>query len=124
FLFPANQYHIWSRGDTDYMTHFGLGMWTSRDEDPDTGERLWAGALVDGDTYLVKVKNGTPDVVDYYLFPDDVENAELGNPILHYSDEASDYVPYVVSPPTKAPAHSRSPVSGSSSREVHIPNPK
>ncbi|MEM7346054.1 MAG: hypothetical protein AAF485_17580 [Chloroflexota bacterium] len=50
FLFPANQYHIWSRGDTDYMTHFGLGMWTSRDEDPDTGERLWAGALVGGET--------------------------------------------------------------------------
>lgn len=99
-IFPAGQYHIWQRGTSDYMKNMGLGMWVSRDEDPDTGERLWSGTVVDGDDYLIKVKNGTPDVVDYYLFPDDVENAELGNPLLHQSEAATGYVPYAISPPT------------------------
>lgn len=100
-LFPASQYHIWGRGDTDYMENFGLGLWVSRDEDPNTGERLWSGSLVDGNRYLVKVKNGTSSVIDYYLFPGDIENAELGNPTLHRSDEATGYVPYSLSPPTR-----------------------
>jgi hypothetical protein len=100
-IIPASQYHIWERGDVDYMEHLGLGMWVSRDEDPDTGERLWSGTLVDGDRYLVKVKNGTTDVVDYYLFPDDVENAELGNPTLHQGDGTAGRVPYAPSPPTR-----------------------
>lgn len=100
-IFPASQYHIWARGDADYMEHFGAGMWVSRDEDPNTGERLWSGSLVDGDRYLVKVKNGTPDVVDYYLFPGDVENAELGNPTLHQGDGIAGRVPYAPAPPTR-----------------------
>ncbi len=100
-LFPAGQYHIWLRGDADYMEHFGLGAWVSRDEDPNTGERLWSGSLVDGDRYLIKVKNGTADVVDYYLFPGDIENAELGNPTLHRRDEATERLPYAPSPPTR-----------------------
>ena len=100
-IFPASQYHIWARGDADYMENLGLGMWTSRDEDPNTGERLWNGTLVDGDEYLVKVKNGTPDMVDYYLYANDIENAELGNPIFHQSEAETGYVPYAISPPTR-----------------------
>jgi hypothetical protein len=100
-LFPASQYHIWGRGDADYMDSFGLGQWVSRDEDPHTGERLWAGSLVDGDRYFIKVKNGSADVVDYYLFPDDVENTELGQPTLHQSDYSAGQGPYAVSPPTR-----------------------
>ena len=100
-LFPASQFHIWARGDADYMENFGLGLWVSRDEDPNTGERLWSGSLVDGNRYLVKVKNGTSSVVDYYLFPGDIENAELGNPILYQSDEVTGYVPYPLSPSTR-----------------------
>jgi hypothetical protein len=76
-------------------------MWVSRDEDPATGERLWSGSLVDGDRYLVKVKNGTPDVVDYYLFPGDIENAELGNPTLHSENSLAGPVPYAPAPPTR-----------------------
>jgi hypothetical protein len=101
-LFPASQYHVWERGDADYMEHFGDGMWVSRDEDHHTGERLWSGSLVDGDRYLIKVKNGTPDVVDYYLFPGDIENAELGNPTLHQADITAGRVPQEsASPPTR-----------------------
>jgi hypothetical protein len=100
-IIPAGQYHIWERGDADYMENLGAGMWTSRDEDPDTGERLWSGSLVDGDRYLVKVKNGTADVVDYYLYPGDIENAELGNPTLHGGNQSAGKVPYALAPPTR-----------------------
>ncbi len=101
-IFPASQYHIWSRGDADYMEHIGLGLWVSRDEDPHTGERLWNGNMIDGDRYLIKVKNGTADVVDYYLFPADVENAELGNPNLHQGVLTSNEAPYAIAPPTRS----------------------
>jgi hypothetical protein len=111
-LLPASQYHVWERGDADYMEHFGDGVWVSRDEDPNTGERLWSGSLVDGDRYLIKVTNGTPDVVDYYLFPGDIENAELGNPILHQADLSHGRVPQeAVSPPTQ-PAQPPEPGAG------------
>lgn len=100
-IFPASQYHMWARGDADYMENLGLGQWVSRDEDNHTGERLWKGSLVDGDRYLIKVKNSSPEVVDYYLFPDDVENAELGNPTLHQANGAAGRVPYAASPPTR-----------------------
>ena len=108
-IFPAGQYHIWQRGDADYMENLGAGTWVSRDEDPHTGERLWNGTLVDGDRYLIKVKNGTPKEVDYYLFPNDVENAELGNPTLHGSTAGVVNVPYMASPPTRS---ARPPIPG------------
>jgi hypothetical protein len=110
-IFPASQYHIWMRGDADYLEHLGNGMWISRDEDPNTGERLWSGSLVDGDRYFIKVKNGTEDVVDYYLFPGDIKNAELGNPTLHEGYSLSERTPYALAPPTR-PAPSPEPEPG------------
>jgi hypothetical protein len=100
-LFPAGQYHIWARGDADYMENFGAGMWVSRDKDPNTSERLWSGTLIDGDRYFVKIKNGTPEVVDYYLFPKDITNAELGNPTLHKRGQVAGQVPYAAAPATR-----------------------
>ena len=101
-IFPAGQYHIWQRGDADYMENIGAGTWVSRDKDPNTSERLWNGSLVDGDRYLIKVKNGTPDEVDYYLFPNDIENAELGHPTLHKARGLAQPAPYPVAPPTRS----------------------
>jgi hypothetical protein len=100
-IFPASQYQIWARGDANYMEHLGLGQWISRDEDDHTGERLWKGSLVDGDRYLIKVENNSPEVVDYYLFPSDIENAELGNPTLHQANSLAGRIPYNPSPPTR-----------------------
>ncbi|MDM8529495.1 hypothetical protein QUF58_14980 [Anaerolineales bacterium HSG24] len=100
-IFPANQYHIWARGETNYMEHFGLGMWLSRDEDRHTGERLWSGSLVDGDRYFVKVKNSSPELIDYYLFAGDINNAELGNPTLHQLDGGQITAPYALDPATR-----------------------
>jgi hypothetical protein len=100
-IFPAGQYHIWQRGDADYMENIGLGQRVSRDEDDHTGERLWAGSLVDGDRYLIKVKNSSPELIDYYLFPGDVENALLGQPKLHRAGSQVGVSPYMPSPPTR-----------------------
>lgn len=100
-IFPASQYQIWARGDADYMENMGAGQWVSRDKDDHTGERLWKGSLVDGDSYLIKVKNSSPEVIDYYLFPSDIRNAELGNPTLHHPNGMFGRVPYAPVPPTR-----------------------
>jgi hypothetical protein len=105
-IFPAGQYHIWARGDANYMENLGAGMWVSRDEDAKTGERLWSGSLMDKDEYLIRVKNGSPEVVDYYLYPGDIENTELGNPTLHKAEAETGYMPYPIAPPTRAGSES------------------
>jgi hypothetical protein len=79
-IFPLGQLHIWQRGDTDQMRNVGVGSIVSRDEDPLTGERLWSGWLMDGETYLLKMHNHSDADVDFWLFPEDVIRAELGEP--------------------------------------------
>ena len=100
-IFSAGQYHIWARGEANYMEHFGLGMWLSRDEDRHTGERLWSGSLVDGNRYFIKVKNSSPELIDYYLFAGDINNAELGNPTLHQLEGGEFIAPYALDPATR-----------------------
>jgi hypothetical protein len=79
-LIAADQLHNWARGNTDQMSNFGAGSIVSRDEDPETGELLWSGWLFDGETYYLKVRNGTEVSIDYWLFPGDIIRAELGEP--------------------------------------------
>ncbi|RMF03257.1 MAG: hypothetical protein D6768_06330, partial [Chloroflexi bacterium] len=79
-MFTGSQLPIWSRGTPDDMEHFGAGSWVSRDGDYITGERLWHGTVVDGDTYYVKITNGTSKWIDYHLVPGDIINMELGEP--------------------------------------------
>jgi hypothetical protein len=77
-IYPGNQYHIWERGTPTDMVPMGQGQWVSRDGDPVTGERVWGGYVVDGDTYYIRVFNNSTDVIDYYLITRDVYNTELG----------------------------------------------
>ncbi|MFQ5577598.1 MAG: hypothetical protein ACE5G8_11505 [Anaerolineae bacterium] len=77
-LFTGDQYPIWARGTPDQMVNFGAGQIVSRDNDPNTGERLWRGTIVDGDRYYLKIKNDSEVWVDYYLLTGDVPNTELG----------------------------------------------
>jgi hypothetical protein len=81
-LFTGSQYHIWERGTPQDMAHFGAGSWVSRDNDYMTGERLWHGTVVDGDQYFIKITNDTNQWMDYYLFPADIINTELGESIV------------------------------------------
>ncbi len=79
-IIPLDQLHIWQRGDTDQLRNLGAGSAVSRDDDPLTGELLWSGWLMDGETYLLKIYNHTDVNVDFWLFQDDVLRAELGEP--------------------------------------------
>lgn len=79
-IFPSDQLHIWQRGDTPQMHNLGAGSVVSRDGDPLTGERLWSGWLMDGETYYLKVRNDAEVPIDYWLFPGDIIQAELGEP--------------------------------------------
>ena len=93
-LYPASQLHIWLRGTPNAMVPMGEGEWVSRDNDPQTGERLWSGTLVDGDTYYLRVFNNSDQVVDYYVMNQDVVNTELGERVF----AANQYYPYVLYP--------------------------
>lgn len=96
-MFTGSQYYIWDRGTPDDMEHFGAGSWISRDGDYNSGERLWHGAVVDGDKYFVKITNGTDEWIDYYLITGDIINIEMGPPT---SKEPGSRLPFVATIPT------------------------
>mgnify|MGYP000400980063 CR=1 FL=1 len=99
-LYPASQIHMWLRGTPKAMVPMGEGEWVSRDNDPVTGERLWSGTVVDGDTYYLRVFNNSDAVIDYYLINQDVINTELGDRVF----AANRYYPYVLYPAGSAVA--------------------
>ncbi len=54
----------------------GAGAIVSRDGDPATGERLWSGHLVAGETYLLLVSNDSDSPIDYWLLQGNIERLE------------------------------------------------
>lgn len=78
-IFTGGQLEIWTRGTPEDMVPMGAGQWVSRDKDPVTGERLWAGHVIDGDLYYVRIFNNSDQVIDYYLITNDIVNTELGD---------------------------------------------
>ncbi len=77
-LFSANEVENWWREGRAELNNFGAGMLVSRDGDFNTGERIWQGTVVKGDTYFLAVQNGTDVEIDYYLYNGDIINPELG----------------------------------------------
>jgi hypothetical protein len=71
---------MWRHGETDQLINFGAGMLVSRDGDGNTGERLWSGTVIKGETYLLAVENEAAVTIDYWLFDADITNPELGSP--------------------------------------------
>jgi hypothetical protein len=78
-VFPAGEIELWRRGTPQRMTPMGEGSLVSRDNDPQTGERLWAGGVFDGAVYYLRVFNESPNMIDYYLITGDIRNTELGD---------------------------------------------
>ncbi|MCL4295275.1 MAG: hypothetical protein KJ077_06090 [Anaerolineae bacterium] len=76
-LFPPGAVNTWQRGEGDQLINFGAGMLVSRDGNNLTGERLWSGTVIRGETYLLAVENGTDIPVDYWLFEADVAQPQL-----------------------------------------------
>ena len=68
---------MWEHGDTDQLRNVGAGSIVSRDGDPNTGELLWSGWLVDGESYYVRLRNDADVPINYWLFTDDVIHPEL-----------------------------------------------
>ena len=77
-LFTSREVERWWRGEEEALLNFGAGMLLDRDGDPNTGERLWRGTVMNGETYFLVIENGTETEIDYWLFDDDVEHPELG----------------------------------------------
>ena len=105
-LFTGDQYGVWLRGTPDEMRNTGAGAVVSRDGDPNTGEHVWRGVIIDGDRYFIRVRNDSDETVDYYLLEGDVPNTELGdspNGIVQTSVLPAQRVQDVAVPDTVAP---------------------
>jgi hypothetical protein len=81
-LIPNDQLQVWARGEADRLRNLGAGGIVSRDDNPQTGELLWSGWIMDGETYYLKVRNDADFAIDYWIFPGDIVSAELGEPTL------------------------------------------
>jgi hypothetical protein len=77
-VFSAGEIEQWQRGGQAEPLHFGAGMLVSRDGDPLTGERVWQGPVLRGDTYFLAIENKADMAIDYWLFDGDIHHAELG----------------------------------------------
>jgi hypothetical protein len=76
-LFTAEAVGGWPGQSFADLSHFGAGSLVSRDGDPNTGERIWRGALLKGNTYFLAIENDSPIAVDYQLFDQDIFHPEL-----------------------------------------------
>jgi len=77
-LYPYSELALWERGDGDNFTNFGAGMLIDRDGDDATGERLWNGTVIKGDTYIMSISNANDTPVDYWLYEGDIIHPILG----------------------------------------------
>ena len=76
-LFEGNQLRDWAPDNRFNLINFGQGSVVSRDGDLNTGESIWNGHVISGNVYYLRVSNETDVVIDYWIFPDDVINANL-----------------------------------------------
>jgi len=66
-IYPYQDQQIWQRGDTDKIAPLGVGSFTQYNEAQDTHTWVWDGNLVSNTTYFVRIRNGSPQEVDYDL---------------------------------------------------------
>lgn len=78
-IYTAAAVASWSPDNRDNFDNVGAGSVAQRDNDPWTGEKVWSGWIVSGDTYYVKIANNHTAPIDYWLFQGDVYNPQLGN---------------------------------------------
>jgi hypothetical protein len=70
------------RAAGDRFVNTGASEVVSRDGNPDTGEHIWAGDLMRGTDYYLRVHNGSGVKIAYKLFDADVIHVEFGPPRL------------------------------------------
>jgi hypothetical protein len=59
------------------QNQFGSGQVVERDGDVVTGEFVWTGQVKPNEVYYMKLSNNSDAAIDYWIFPDDVVNANL-----------------------------------------------
>ncbi len=79
-VFEGNQIQFFAQGSADNMAVFGEGQIVTRDNDPNTGERLWSGVVSAPTTYYIQVLNESDFTVDYQLFNASVGAEEVEEP--------------------------------------------
>jgi hypothetical protein len=67
-VFEGSQIQFFSNGDAGGMAVFAAGQLATRDGNPNTGERFWAGTVSAPTTYYVQIFNESDFPVDYQLF--------------------------------------------------------
>lgn len=83
-LFNSSFAQYWSAMDVeeDEAMYFGRGAIVERENgegDPFTGTLGWRGDVVNNEMFLVCVRNDNAFDINYWLFTDDIANAELGS---------------------------------------------
>lgn len=76
-LLESSQLRDWAPDNRFNLVGFGKGSVVNRDGNPQTGELLWKGHVLGGDTYYMRVSNGSDIPIDYWIFPEDVIAADL-----------------------------------------------
>ena len=71
-LFELNQVRDWAPDNQLGIVGFGKGSAVNRDGGIETGELLWKGHVTAGDTYYMRVLNGSDTPIDYTIYPADV----------------------------------------------------
>jgi uncharacterized protein YegJ (DUF2314 family) len=77
-VFTIRTLGYWAWGDKDVNT--GIGTTYERDGDPNTGEHLWAGDMMRGEIYYVRVYNNSASDIGYKLYTRDVIHSLFGPP--------------------------------------------
>ncbi len=66
-IYPFQEQQIWRRGDGNEMKPLGVGSFTRHNKVNDTHTWVWDGHLVSNTEYFVRVRNDSPQEIDYDL---------------------------------------------------------
>lgn len=97
-LFTEDQIPYFYEGNTGSMLNFGAGQLVSRDNDPNSGELVWNGALYGDQNYYLQLANSSEAPIDYWLLIDDVFSYPLYDEAAVIQQPAAPVVPEGDSP--------------------------
>ncbi len=111
-LFQEEELAWYYLGHSAQMANLGAGQIVVRDQNPETGQLLWAGWLPGEKSYYLQLQNGNDITIDYWLFPADVADYPLGeaaSPVVAAAPPAAPNPPAIAAAPAPPPAASIDP---------------
>lgn len=76
-IYEGNALRDWAPDNRFTIVPFGKGAQIERDQSLQTGEKIWNGQVFAGDTYYMRVFNESDEIIDFYIFPEEVVAANL-----------------------------------------------